>query len=791
MKLCHFSETPDKSRNVPNADEKDKKTEVSTNPMGHDEQTTTKSGKIKRVLNELDPDDETQLESRGLQMAKPIRETVQDHTGVSGDFMEPMGGKTDRLGGSQKNTGHAYEQCYDSSSGSPDDGVQTRMKGENLLGQSQKNIGGSFEEFGQSKSTEPNDSFQDQLSGDMASDLGQNEKQKNKGGQHETFQGNRNKMSEEWSLDNVVDIMEDEDVDLQQVFNAYAAQADLLCLEDFQQICDAYDVRTTIGENNFRTLINNNQDFMFYESDDNQGTFWIRGVIDENIGALGGIAARAAPAIAGAVGGAFGGEEEEVDECSIPEDGIPLGGEEEDEFDEDEFDESEFDESDMLCGDEDPLGIGMEGDEEFGPEMGDDDADTDWGRAKRAATEFEFGGGVARSPRRPTMGRGQVGRGQVGRGPIGRGPMGRGPMGRGPFEDALGDDNVIQESAVSTGDIAGAPFDVQVGGKKPMGTSIAQGTDGARNRRSMMGPKGSEEEDPKRPEEEDPEAVPGRTQKESVCPRCGHLLDSMGCPACDLLRETSEYGLLASGASADSDGRLTSDATKKGQGKLSESIPGAETQESAGGGENFGCCSEVSGMGKDLGQNEKMKNTGGQAQFNGGGKKMQENVMRLARVAKSAIEESAKKIGRVGKYAMRFTVTCEGVKARRRKQLTEVLVDVEELMQAYGPAGVVLEAEFYQPQGKMLGKTRIPLADIARRTPIVSENKVLFRYTEVANDFADKIVLEGLTCRVKNHNWGTSVTGKFDWTVAKQAFRNIPDNMIGEGRTSRPFAGRR
>jgi hypothetical protein len=34
-----------------------------------------------------------------------LSEAVQDYKGVKGDFMTSMGGKTDKLGGKQKNTG--------------------------------------------------------------------------------------------------------------------------------------------------------------------------------------------------------------------------------------------------------------------------------------------------------------------------------------------------------------------------------------------------------------------------------------------------------------------------------------------------------------------------------------------------------------------------------------------------------------------------------------------------------------------------------------------------------------
>ncbi|MFA5767758.1 MAG: hypothetical protein WC919_07620, partial [Candidatus Paceibacterota bacterium] len=65
---------------------------------------------FKRVLNELDPecrdDIEAPIRLQELAMAQSrLSEAVQDYKGVKGDFMTSMGGKTDKLGGKQKNTG--------------------------------------------------------------------------------------------------------------------------------------------------------------------------------------------------------------------------------------------------------------------------------------------------------------------------------------------------------------------------------------------------------------------------------------------------------------------------------------------------------------------------------------------------------------------------------------------------------------------------------------------------------------------------------------------------------------
>jgi len=750
-----FQEASNKNRNVPNADDKSKTSEVLTNPMGHGERRVdTKGEPPKQVLNEVDPDDEddafeestdqdewidpTQLESRGLPM-KPISEKVQDHNGVKGDFMEPMGGKTDQLGASQTNTGHAYEQNTESSSGSPDDGIQTNLQSGDL-GQSQKNTGGTFEEFGQSQSTNPDDTFQDSCCGDMAGELGQNNKQKNKGGQHEPF--NSGNMSEEWSIDGVADIMEEDDVNLQDVFNGYADQADLICLEDFQTICDAYGLETLISEDNLESLMDCNDKFVFYEGNDDQGQYWIRGPIGESFGAI--AKGAAVGGVQGATKGALdamGGGEESFDEC-----GEAMVGEVAPEMGrccpECQCEPCECVGQEQM----DEIGLNCESD----PFGGDDIIPEPPGH-EGPESMLPGEGPLDLPPREPSR----------------RPPVG-GP--RRPFEGVSGEGDVISEMTTTAG-VAAPPVPTAPStGDKPMGKSIATGTEGQRNRRGLMGPD----------DEESEEAKAGRVAPtESTCKSCGCIMDSIGCPGCDLLREAEDLGL-SSTASTDENGRFTSDATTDGLGGLNESTPGAETQESTSTKPDDGITTELGGMGKELGQNDKVKNKGGQAPLKGGSGAMQENVMRLARAAKPAIEEAAAKIGRVGKYAMRFSVACEGIETRTRNQLTEALVDVEELMQAYGPKTIVLEAHFHQPKGGKVGTCRIPLTKIKRRDPIVSENKVLFRFPEVANDFADKVVNEGITCRVKNHNWGSAVNGRFSWGAACQAFKSISED-------SRPF----
>ena len=166
-----------------------------------------------------------------IRRRRSINEAVQDKAGVKGDFMTHMGGRTERLGGKQKNTGHAYEDAGESTHGEPTDGITTHHADLNLRTK-QRNTGAGIEDFGDSKHGTANDGITSHRA-----DLNLTTKQKNTGGQWETFQGSKNTMhggegvSEEWSVDNIASIMEGSDVNLQELFDRYASQSHTVCLE--------------------------------------------------------------------------------------------------------------------------------------------------------------------------------------------------------------------------------------------------------------------------------------------------------------------------------------------------------------------------------------------------------------------------------------------------------------------------------------------------------------------------------------------------------------------------------
>lgn len=158
-------------------------------------------------------------------------------------------------------------------------------------------------------------------------------------------------------------------------------------------------------------------------------------------------------------------------------------------------------------------------------------------------------------------------------------------------------------------------------------------------------------------------------------------------------------------------------------------------------------------------------------------KSVKENVSRLAAHTKRRLMESAKGIR--GKYGVSFTVLVNenGGKNRtvRRTTLAEALVDVEEILQLHPHQNVALECYFYQNRTP-IRKTNIPMIQIKKRGPIVSEGKALFRFKRTAESFADELVTEGATCRISRHNWGHSVSAKVNYKLANKAFIAISES---------------
>ena len=712
-----------KPRNVPNAADADKDETEKTNVMGHPERTVKQPGKpVKRVLNELDPEcQDIEAPIRLQEFAMPrsrISEAVQDKKGVKSDFMDKMGDRTSRLGAKQKNTG-GFEEFGQSTSGEASDGITTRISDLNLKTK-QKNTGGTFETQDISAGT-ADDGITTAI-GTMGAELGQNSMQKNKGGQFETLKGSKNRMSdsvaEAWSLGNIASIMEGDNINLQSLFESYSRQSSYVCLEDFQQLCNAHGVQTTLSEQNLKTLMAASRKFMFYEGNDASGRFWQPQPLEEMVGT-------------GAVAAVPTEEEEvppEVVEEPEPEmDEVPgEGPDEQGEINA----EIEADTPDDLADVFQQIGVDFERAANLIAGH-DESAETPEDEAAEGDRPFD-----------------EVEGGEEGDGG-GEGEEEASECTEEVCEDIPGEEVASPES----GDMMG---------------KIASGVKGKATAVAMKG----REDDEKNAVDPSKEIVKSESRRK--CARCGTILDESGCMLCDFMRESKEFGVGdPEDAKADDGGHFTSDKTKKGQGELGTKIPPQETCESKGGTASDGITTEIPGKQTPL--KPKMKNTGGQAAFKGGSGTMKENILRLAHVAKEAITNGARKIGRAGKYTVRFGVKTEGA-AGTFSTLTDALAVVEELLQVTSSKHIVFEALYSMPhQNSIIYRHRLPLTKTKRRDPVACEGKILFKTDKVANAFADRVVTEGIACRVKNHNWGAAVVGQFSWPVAQRAFQTMSE----------------
>ena len=773
------------NKDVPSARaEREKDDTVQVNPSGQPETIMRRKNNRKlRVLSEL-PEEPPVQEHAGdigeplwlqesamtIRRRRSINEAVQDKAGVKGDFMTHMGGRTERLGGKQKNTGHAYEDAGESTHGEPTDGITTHHADLNLRTK-QRNTGAGIEDFGDSKHGTASDGITSHRA-----DLNLTTRQKNTGGQWETFTGSKNTMNgvaEEWSIGNIASIMEGSSVNLMELFDRYAAQSHTVCLDEFQQIVMAHGMQTVLSEQHLVDLMRLSRKFMFYEGQDYQGRFWQPRPITESAGLED--EQRPDPTE---------GEEEDPRHAhsdAILSKGAKLGGDNIEIAEDDEIDgelpiDGEMPMGDMgdmggmggemeipasgtmaepddMEGDIENIGAGLEdGEDELADifqQIGDDfarAADLMAGHDESMETpedeavegDLEFG---------DEEGLGEEGLGEEG-------------FGDEEGEEIEGDEEV-EESADLGMEMPGGEEAVSPDSSEMM-SSISNNAKGKATATKSGRKDTAETADDK--EQEDDQALSGeddeiKTESRGRCRRCGYALDVYGCASCALHEDLE---LDAKPQASEKTGLYTPHKGKE-KGELGTKVPSQGTVPAKGGnvGEaNKGITKEL--RGSDL--KRKQKNTGGTFE-------VKENIARLAVAAKNAIEEGAHKIGRAGKYQLRFVVSTEGLRPIPHKILAEALADVEELVQARGSKRVRFEARFYLPSNrKPILCHRLPIATIKRRGPIVAEGKVLFRIPEVADAFADRIVSEGVTCRVANHNWGVAVSGGFNYGMAKHAF---------------------
>lgn len=181
---------------------------------------------------------------------------------------------------------------------------------------------------------------------------------------------------------------------------------------------------------------------------------------------------------------------------------------------------------------------------------------------------------------------------------------------------------------------------------------------------------------------------------------------------------------------------------------------------------------------------EKQKNTGGQWEPLGNNspgkmasstKKMYENISRLAKHIKESLQGYISEMTFVrGSYPVHFLVSAGNlVRPKFSNSLTEAAADAEELLQVASKDDIVIEARFIGSDNRVIAKQIIVPINVQTRGPIFSENRILFRFPEVARDFADTLVSEGKTCRAVTDNWGAAVTAGITESFANRIYNSI------------------
>ncbi len=167
----------------------------------------------------------------------------------------------------------------------------------------------------------------------------------------------------------------------------------------------------------------------------------------------------------------------------------------------------------------------------------------------------------------------------------------------------------------------------------------------------------------------------------------------------------------------------------------------------------------------------------------------EENINKLTKYVKKQLSEMVKSIDAIrGKHKAVFSTTvaeCDEPmpmpKSKKKKKtpdrdnLAEALADTEEILQLFDPENVVFNATFRGPNGQITLKQDLPLFTINQRGPIVSEGRMLFRFEKTAESMADKLVAEGINCRIGQHAWGRAVEAKTDYNTAMKAFQAISE----------------
>lgn len=661
-------------------------------------------------------------------------------------------------------------------------------------------------------------------------------KQKNSGGQFEKMEGGGHdgNMSEHLTPADIADTIYDDGVTLQNLFNSYANGVNYVSLREFNEIAHAYGCLCQ-DERMLIQLMEANHDIMFIEGEDGQGRYWVTQLIDEG---------ELPPSLkkhqfkSKGKKQEEGGTEENDDSSGFMDDtkeegrrrpGKPIGENRKrgrtlneryhgDEFD-DDFGHMHHHGGSEFGGEEFGGGMDEFGDEEFGGGMEFDGGEEHGGMGEFGDEEFggnEFGGefsgeefgGEGELERCPECGMDMDELGCPACGYAGTDGQDIGPMDGG---DEFG------------GDEFGDDYDENLGTEYPDDPDFIR-------------PDG--EGDFYEGADADDESLLSEKNwiQGAINPKHKGYCTPMSKKTCTPRRKALAKRFKKGGDLHDDhtqqgrsiyehDGKVIDGPLGSGvephpgkSGGKKSGLPETDTntremgkewprriKNTGSAQENFGNSKHGTPTGGEGGEGNslsdhgeawprKQKNSGQQweelsggqhdGKMTGGTKKMYESVKLLERHVCKTLSEYArasKLASKDGRYPMRFVISAGSfVKPSMYNQLSEALVDAEELVQVFGPEAVSFEAQFCNSDGSLALKRLVPMINIPKRGPIVQESanggQLLFRFPEVARDYADLIVKEGKACRAVTHNWGAAVSAKINYAGASKIFRTLQES---------------
>lgn len=582
--------------------------------------------------------------------------------------------------------------------------------------------------------------------------------------------------NEGWTPDRMARMM-GEEFDLQGLFNAYARKAQSVCLEDFQELCNAHGAEVVLDHVSMLRLMDANKEFMFYEGRDASGSYWLVDDLPKQAVTEG---------RRGNVKGHGGRKTLNEMQLRTPDDEIGLYNDRPNPGDPD-FSEDPM--ADFGAGPIEPL----DSDPTLGDAMGGDMA------GEMECPGCGYAGLEAECPECGTEMMDPMG-GDVD-GLADPNSMGREVDGLddefGSNDDlAAGPLDQIPEDDFDTDALPGHQFENRIDNSPAIQESLRKFLVSAR---AMIG--------------QNRRAAP-RDLAEALNHSWDFYAGNVDANTCPSKVKQTLHGLMTKfpgfNPLTESDAMTAPEGTKLGGGDgPKDNLPKQPTNLTTHGDKsllgkhqtnNLEGTPTISGTAKGMtgrSTNESRKRPVGIAT-----RTVKENINRLSAYVKKQIAEGAKAL-RGGKFKTSFAVAVtedqlpdfiknkqsKGKKDAKKKpskkrtpkrdSLAEALADAEEVLQFHHPKDVTFETTFLGPNGQVALKHDTPLFTIMPRGPVVGEGKVLFRFQRNAEAFADQLVNEGVQCRVRPHNWGSAVEAKTNYKMAARAFQDLAECGAG------------